>query len=248
MSKIALICAGAGAAVTAAYFALRPKEEKETGVEEIPEVTPDELVQIFTKLFLFMNQNISDVMRRISAQNAQIPQQVLAQHLTEHFETQLKAYQSEVFEFHGYDDDDVEEAVEYYEKAKHEGVCDAVNQLRQLYINVGGSVELDIPEELTVEKMCQIYEEYMGAVVSAQAAFTAHLHVIKAKGTSVKSCELDATRHAFLQEKVHAMLRTHGISILIFQAAIEKYNNHPRFQANVAALKQKDAAGAKQLA
>ena len=33
--------------------------------------------------------------------------------------------------------------------------CDAVNQLRQLYINVGGSVDLDIPEELTVEKMCQ---------------------------------------------------------------------------------------------
>ena len=52
MNKLVPICATAGAAFAAAYFALRPKEEDETGVEEIPEVTPDELVQIFTKLFV----------------------------------------------------------------------------------------------------------------------------------------------------------------------------------------------------
>ena len=41
------------------------------------------------------------------------------------------------------------------------------------------------------------------------------------------------------------MLKKHGISNLLFQSAIEKYNEHPVFQAKIEAVKQQDAAAKK---
>ena len=118
----------------------------------------------------------------------------------------------------------------------------ATNQLRQLYINVGGSVDLDL-EDLTVDKMCVVFED-MAAVVAAQAAFTEHLHALKAKGAQVTTQQLNETRQAKMGEKVGVVLKQHGLSNLVFQAAIEKFNDHPTFQAKIAAVKAADQTAA----
>jgi hypothetical protein len=80
----------------------------------------------------------------------------------------------------------------------------------------------------------------MGAVVAAQAAFTAHLHALKARGAQVTTAELNETRQAKMQEQVGVVLKKHGLSNLVFQAAIEKFNSHPTFQAKIAAVKAND--------
>jgi hypothetical protein len=240
--KRALLAAGAAAAAAVVYYATKA-DDGDDDVEEIPSCSRDEVIAIFNKLSGIMNQNISTLMRKINAQNAQIPQAMLAQYLVEHYETQLKEVQAVVFKEFGYDEDEVEEAVDYYEAAgpnRDEGVCEATNQLRQLYINVGGSVELDLPEDLTVEKMCVVFEDYMGAVVAAQAAFTEHLHALKAKGAQVTTAQLNETRQLKMSEKVGVVLKKHGLSNLVFQAAIEKFNDHPTFQAKIAAVKAAD--------
>ena len=85
----------------------------------------------------------------------------------------------------------------------------------------------------------------MGAVVEAQKAFTAHLHALKARGAQVTTSELNETRQNAMQQKVGAVLKKHGLSNLVFQAAIEKYNDHPTFQAKIEAVKQADAAAKK---
>ncbi|KAJ1449452.1 hypothetical protein M885DRAFT_535499 [Pelagophyceae sp. CCMP2097] len=184
-------------------------------------------------------------MRRINAQRSQqLPQEIIAQYLLEHFEGQLKEAQAHVFNEFKHDEEDVEEAVAYYDGEGDEEVIEAVNQLRQLYMNIGGSIELDLPEDLTLDKMCTVFEEYMAAVVAAQHAFTAHLHTVKARGGQITSQELNATRQNKIAQHVSVVLQKHGLNNLIFQAAIEKYNDHPQFQAKIASVKaQSDSNG-----
>ena len=43
-----------------------------------------------------------------------------------------------------------------------------------------------------------------------------------------------------MSEKVGVVLKKHGLSNLVFQAAIEKFNDHPTFQAKIAAVKAAD--------
>jgi len=216
-----------------------------------PEVPPEVVVQIFGKLCGLMNAHLTQVMRRINAQGAQVPQQMLAQYLVEHFEQQLRELQTRVFAEFGVTEDALEEAVEYYEAEPTPGagprdarVVEATNQLRQLYINVGGSIDLDLPADLTVDKMCAVFDEYMAAVVAAQHAFTEHLHAIKARGASVTTTDLQEARQAKIQEKVGVVLKKHGLNALVFQAALEKFNDHPTFQAAVQAVKAKEVANA----
>lgn len=244
----ALAATAAAAAVGVALYLKAGAEDD--GVEELPACSRDEVVAMLTKLVAIMNQNVQALMRKINAQNAQIPQQLLQQYLVEHFETQLKEVQQVVFSEQGYDVEDVEAACAYYEApaTRDEGVADACNQLRQLYINVGGSVDLDLPEDLTVERMCDVFGEYMRAVVAAQAAFAQHLQQLKARGAQVTSQDLNETRQATMQEKVSVVLKKYGLSNLVFQAAIEKYNDHPLFQAKIAEVKSRgEAAKAGQL-
>jgi len=242
-SKLAL-GAAAAALAGAAFFASRRRDASgDDDVDELPACSRDEVVAIFTKLHTLMNASVATLMRKINAQNAQIPQAMLAQYLVEHFEATLREYSAQVFAEFGYDEDEVEEAAAFYEAdgdARDDGVVDACNALRQLYINVGGSVDLDLPDDLTVDKMCAVFEEYMGAVVAAQAAFTAHLHALKARGAQVTTAELNETRQAKMQEQVGVVLKKHGLSNLVFQAAIEKFNSHPTFQAKIAAVKAND--------
>ena len=125
--KRALLAAGAAAAAAVVYYATKA-DDGDDDVEEIPSCSRDEVIAIFNKLSGIMNQNISTLMRKINAQNAQIPQAMLAQYLVEHYETQLKEVQAVVFKEFGYDEDEVEEAVDYYEAAgpnRDEGVCEA---------------------------------------------------------------------------------------------------------------------------
>lgn len=161
MTARALVATTALAAAGAAAFYLYGGQDDDDDVSEMPQVSRDECVAIFEKITAIMTQQINTLMRKIQAQGAQIPQQMLQSYLVEHFETQLKEVQSVVFKEYGYDVEDVEQAFSYYEAVatRDEGVCDACNALRQLYTNVGGRVDLDLPEDLTVEKMCEVFEE-----------------------------------------------------------------------------------------
>jgi len=248
-----LIAAGVAASLAAAYLYRRSSVSSSSSSsqsdatlveEELPCVPPEKVVAIFAKLCGLMNQHLTSLMRRINANGQNVPQQILAQYLVEHFEQQLTELQGHVFAEFGVTEEDLEEAVEYYEDdARSPEVVEATNQLRQLYVNVGGRVDLDLPETLNVETMCAVFEDYMAAVVSAQQAFTEHLHHIKAKGnmTSVSTSELQEARQAKIQEKVAVVLKKHGLNSLVFQAALEKFNDHPVFQAKIAAVKAKEA-------
>lgn len=229
--RAALLMGGATVAGAAVAFSLAvrrsnaaemPQEEADD-VEELPEIPPEKVVAIFSKLCSLMNANISQVMRRINAQGGQVPQAMLAQYLVEHFETQLRELQTVVFKEFEVTEEDLEDAVDFYEGEGEGGpprdanVAEAVNQLRQLYVNVGGSLDLELPVDLTVEKMCVVFEEYMSAVVEAQTAFTQQLQGLKAKGGQITAGQLTEARQAKMQEKIGVVLKKHNLNALLFQ-------------------------------
>ena len=246
-----VVAAAAVAVAAGAAYIYRLKQQEndvldddESADEELPPVTSEEVVAIFRRLCEIMNATVTQVMRKINASAQQaIPQAMLAQYLVEHFEAQLKEAQDHVFGEFGVDAEDVEAAVAYYEREKDAPVVEAVNALRQLYLNVGGSIDMDLPESLTVEAMCDIFEEYMAAVQQAQLAYTAHLHSIKAKGLQTTAQHLNETRQAKIASHVAVVLQKHGLTNLVFQVAIEKYNDHPLFQQKIAQFKAPDKPG-----
>ena len=90
--------------------------------------------------------------------------------------------------------------------------------------------------------MCDIFGEYMAAVVAAQTQFAQHLQQLKARGAQVTTQDLNETRQATMQKEVSVVLKKHGLTNLVFQSAIEKYNDHPVFQAKIAEVKQQGEA------
>ena len=149
-----------------------------------------------------------------------------------------------VFREFGKDEDEVEHACAYYEakETRDDKVVEACNNLRSLYTNVGGRVELDLPEDLTVEKMCVIFEEYMGAVQQAQIAFSQHLQQLKARGAQVTTSQLNETRNNLMQNHVLTVLKKYDLTNLLWVAALEKYSDSQVFKAAVERCKKGGAA------
>ena len=75
------------------------------------------------------------------------------------FEKQLQKVQEEVFEEFKCDEEDLETATNYYLAQKDEEVKAGVDALRELYSMFGGKVDTELPDDLTVDKMCLILEE-----------------------------------------------------------------------------------------
>ena len=90
MSAKALAATGVLACGAAAAYYLYGPAEDDDDADDLPTVTPAECTQIMEKITMIMQQQINNLMRKIQAQGAQIPQQMLQSYLVEHFETQLK--------------------------------------------------------------------------------------------------------------------------------------------------------------
>merc|ERR1719498_2401915 len=85
-----------------------------------------------------------------------IPEQYLQQVLVQNFDSTLAELQEEVFAKHAVDEDDLQEAVEAYQRAERKDVCAAVEKLQQLYVQIGGQIDVDLPDDLDVDQMCLV--------------------------------------------------------------------------------------------
>merc|ERR1719297_702969 len=96
-----------------------------------------------------------------------IPEESLDAYLMNQFEEAMKAIESQVYKKYKTNEEEVQVATEFYSDDKE--VQAVVSKLKQLFRVITGQQEqmeptMDVPDDLTVEKMIEIMEETMEAM------------------------------------------------------------------------------------
>ena len=161
MSRALLLTA---AAVAASGYYLLARGAGDEDESDEPTIAPQTIVEIFEELFVRMRESVERMVKSIQEHKNSgnhIPEQYLAQVILQNFESTLVEAQEEVFAQHGVEEDDLREAVDFFTEAEHREVVAAVEKFQQLYTQIGGSVEADLPDDLDVDVMCGLLEEYV---------------------------------------------------------------------------------------
>mmetsp|Transcript_29791 Transcript_29791/g.79555 ORF Transcript_29791/g.79555 Transcript_29791/m.79555 type:complete len:272 (+) Transcript_29791:74-889(+) len=240
--KVALgIVAVAGAALVVS--GMLKKEEKVDSCD----MTQEEVVTIFKKIKGTLQGKMSSIMKNIEMLKQQVPDPAQLQMIIlMEFEKQLTAIQEAVFEEFKCDEEDLETATNYYLARGDEEVKASVEALRELYAMFGGKVDTEVPAELTVEKMCDILEMYMDTITKANQEIQNIVTHMQMSGQQMTP-EMEEPLKKMVETETNKVFSKFGINTMIFQAACEKYNKHPKFIAKANEMDQKRkmaAAGA----
>lgn len=102
--------------------------------------------------------------RQESAQSGRpLPEDQLASYLMGQFEEAMKAIEAQVYAKFQTNEEEVKLATEYYEEEEDKDVANAVTKLQDLYrvMTGGGFSDVEVPEDLTLEKFIAIMHETM---------------------------------------------------------------------------------------
>ena len=238
MSRGLLLTAAAVAASGYYLFARGAGDDDES---DEPSIAPQTVVEIFEELFVRMRESVERMVKSIQEHKNSgnhIPEQYLAQVILQNFESTLVEAQEEVFAQHGVEEDDLREAVDFFTAAEHREVVAAVEKFQQLYTQIGGSVEADLPDDLDVDVMCGLLEEYMDAMLSAQEDA---VKLALAAGRPISGEELQARIQKPVQEKTAEVLGRYGLSQMQLQTAIKQFQEDPKFTAKIKSIEETQA-------
>ena len=238
MSRALLLTA---AAVAASGYYLLARGAGDEDESDEPTIAPQTIVEIFEELFVRMRESIERMVKSIQEHKNSgnhIPEQYLAQVILQNFESTLVEAQEEVFAQHGVEEDDLREAVDFFTEAEHREVVAAVEKFQQLYTQIGGSVEADLPDDLDVDVMCGLLEEYMDAMLSAQEDA---VKLALAAGRPISGEELQARIQKPVQEKTAEVLGRYGLSQMQLQTAIKQFQEDPKFTAKIKSIEETQA-------
>ena len=238
MSRALLLTA---AAVAASGYYLLARGAGDEDESDEPTIAPQTIVEIFEELFVRMRESVERMVKSIQEHKNSgnhIPEQYLAQVILQNFESTLVEAQEEVFAQHGVEEDDLREAVDFFTEAEHREVVAAVEKFQQLYTQIGGSVEADLPDDLDVDVMCGLLEEYMDAMLSAQEDA---VKLALAAGRPISGEELQARIQKPVQEKTAEVLGRYGLSQMQLQTAIKQFQEDPKFTAKIKSIEETQA-------
>ena len=238
MSRALLLTA---AAVAASGYYLLARGAGDEDESDEPTIAPQTIVEIFEELFVRMRESVERMVKSIQEHKNSgnhIPEQYLAQVILQNFESTLVEAQEEVFAQHGVEEDDLREAVDFFTAAEHREVVAAVEKFQQLYTQIGGSVEADLLDDLDVDVMCGLLEEYMDAMLSAQEDA---VKLALAAGRPISGEELQARIQKPVQEKTAEVLGRYGLSQMQLQTAIKQFQEDPKFTAKIKSIEETQA-------
>ena len=143
----------------------------------------------------------------------------LMKFVSQNFDKTLLAVQEKLFQDYGVEESDVNASTHFYMAQQDEEVLGLVNDFRTLYTQFGGSVEIEIPEDLTEAKMLLAFDDYVEARDKANDAIIIELRRSQGQMTEAQHRVLMA--HA--QTLMTAALKKHGISQLVWQSAVKQF-------------------------
>lgn len=203
--------------------------------DEGPPLTEDEVNEIFAKILRGMQQFMASLLQNMKALQAQVPPEQLQALVLNEFEKQVQKYQTEVFAQYNADEEDVEESTTYYLEKGSESVKKQVDALKDLYSQVGGSVETDLPEDLDIDKMLVVLEEYFDAFSQANAIVQEQ--VMRSGGNP--SPQQQEEMKVLVTRTTDSVLQKFGLNNAMFQAACKEFQSHPKFTAKAQELEAK---------
>ena len=195
----------------------------EDGEEEAEETLPREMIlDLFSELTKQMPGKMAPLMQQLEAVRAQNPgvnEAELMAFVSQHFEKTLLEAQAKLFAEYGVEEADVDEATHFYMGENDQEVLTLVNEFRQLYVQFGGTVEVELPSDLTEQVMLAAFDDYAEARDKANATIIAELQ--RSQGQMSEAQHRVLMAHA--QTLMNAALKKHGIDALVWQTAVKKF-------------------------
>lgn len=220
MAKPVVLSLTAALAVASAYWFLTRGDDDDG---EADDHLPREMIlDIFTELKKQMPAKMAPLMQQleaVKAQNPNVNEAELMKFVSQNFDKSLLGVQEHLFQEYGVEESDVDQSTHYYMDQQDEEVLAMVNDFRTLYTQFGGSVEVELPESLTEEKMLAAFDDYVEARDKANDTIITELQ--RSQGKMSEAQHRVLMSHA--QTLMAAALKKHGITQLVWGSAVKKY-------------------------
>ncbi|RHY35426.1 hypothetical protein DYB32_000099 [Aphanomyces invadans] len=181
---------------------------------------------------------IEQKIRQESSQSGRrLPEDQLAAYLMGQFEEAMKAIESQVYTKYNTSEQDVTVASDYYESIEDPEVHAELRKLRELHnlITGSGAVDVEVPEDLTLEKFLVIMEETMESLNVAMEEVCQEVKLLDPVDKEEAINQRYVKKADQLSNQIH---QEHGLSREVLQAAMMKYQQEAAFLTRMAELQR----------
>ena len=273
-SKRVLIAASisAVAAATAALYYSYIKSNKKNNLqapdvkeEQSSSSTPSISAETSAKILEEIIVSMSNVMMQLakieqkvreesSASGTPLPEDQLAQYLSQNFEESLKSVSSTVYAKHKVTEESVQEACEYY-VGKVPAVHNSMVKLQQMIMVATGQplstaegmntpqvgADGEIPDDIELGALLKIVEETFETMACTMEATCQALIQEQVPKTQM-SMELQTRYTKLADEATVKIFESHGVTREAFHNATIKYGNDPEFLQKMQEFQEKQAS------
>ena len=167
-------------------------------------------------------------LEQVKAQNPNVNEEELSKFVAQNFDKTLLSVQEKVFADYGVAEADVDEATHAYMAAGDDEVLEIVNDFRTMYTQFGGTVEIELPSDLTEDVMLAAFDDYAEARDKANEVIMMELQ--RSQGKMSEAQHRVLMLHA--QTLMNGALKKHNLSPLVWQSAVKVFiASSARFKA-----------------
>ncbi|KAF0774710.1 hypothetical protein AaE_001588 [Aphanomyces astaci] len=218
-----------------------------TSLANVPSLPKEQLLAILGVISTQMGQvvmslaSIEQKIRQESSQSGRrLPEDQLAAYLMGQFEEAMKAIESQVYTKYTTTEQDVTVASEYYESIEDTEVLAELSKLRELHnlITGSGAMDVEVPEDLTLDKFLFIMEETMESLNVAMEEVCQEVKLLDPVDKEEAINQRYVKKADQLSNDIH---QQHGLSREVLQAAMMKYQQETAFLTRMAELQRVQA-------
>eukprot|EP01031_Cornospumella_fuschlensis_P034429 gene34429-41670_t len=240
-AKVALL--GSVVLATASYFAYSVFAPSKSTSDLAPALTEEEAREMMKAILDRTKTNVPRLLKaaenfkqQIAAQGQEVDDiQLLKALILPHLETGIKEIQEEVLNEYDADDDELEEAVNYYIEQGDEELADITKSLKTIYKQFGG----DLPDEESVgsskdfelHEVVELFQELVTMIV--EHTETMVKKYIKENGvpsTSMQKADFQSELASITDTAEKVFLAERGLTTTDIQQLLLKHQSEPAIQ------------------